>query len=121
MALVVAASSTPALFSISGPLILAGGTAVADGATFTLLAVRNSGSNAVQTGGVFSLKTPLAFGSILAVILISSAGLQEGFGSAGVLPAAVVAELVDTHAPPYRWRRQIDAKRSTARSLFSQI
>ena len=59
--------------------------------------------------------------AIREVMRCSSAGLQEGFGSAGVLPAAVVAGLVDTHAPPYRWRRQIDAKRSTARSLFSQI
>jgi len=45
-----------------------------------------------------SLKTALAFGSILAVILVVSAGLQQRFGGAGVLLAAVVAGLVDTHA-----------------------
>ncbi len=98
MALVVAATSMPTLFSLSGPLLLAGGTAVAYGAAFTLLAARKSGSDAVQSGGVFSLKTALAFGSILAVILVISAGLQERFGGAGVLLAAVVAGLVDTHA-----------------------
>ena len=98
MALVVAATSMPTLFSLSGPLLLAGGTAVAYGAVFSLLAARNSGSDAAQTGGVFSLKTALAFGSILAVILVISAGLQERFGSAGVLLAAAVAGLVDTHA-----------------------
>ena len=98
MALVVAATSMPTLFSLSGPLLLAGGTAVAYGAAFTLLAARNSGSDAVQSGGVFSLKTALAFGSILAVILVVSAGLQQRFGGAGVLLAAVVAGLVDTHA-----------------------
>jgi uncharacterized membrane protein (DUF4010 family) len=98
MALVVAAISMPTLFSLSGPLLLAGGTALAYGAAFTLLAARNSGSDAVQTGGVFSLKTALAFGLILALILVISAGLQARFGGAGVLLAAVVAGLVDTHA-----------------------
>ena len=98
LALVVAATSTLTLFNLSGPLLLAGGTAAAYGAAFTLLAVRNSGSNAAQTGGVFSLKTALIFGSVLAVILVISAALQERFGGAGVLVAAVVGGLVDTHA-----------------------
>ncbi len=98
MALVVAATSMPTLFSLSGPLLLAGGTAAAYGAAFTLLAARHSGSDVVQSGGVFSLRTALAFGSILAVILVISAGLQERFGSAGMMLAAVVAGLVDTHA-----------------------
>ncbi len=98
MALVVAATSMPTLISLSGPLLLAGGAAVAYGAAFTLLAARNSGSDVAQSGGVFSLKTALAFGSILAVILVISAGLQERLGSAGVLLAAVIAGLVDTHA-----------------------
>jgi uncharacterized membrane protein (DUF4010 family) len=98
MALVVAATSMPTLVSMSGSLLLAGGTALAYGAVFTLVAARNAGGDAVQTGGVFSLKTALAFGLILAVILVISAGLQERFGGAGVLLAAVVAGLVDTHA-----------------------
>ena len=98
MALVVTATSMPTLFSLSGPLLLAGGTALAYGVVFSLLAARNAGGDAAQTGGVFSLKTALAFGSILAVILVISAGLQERFGSAGVLLAAVVSGLVDTHA-----------------------
>lgn len=98
MALVVAATSMPTLFSMSGPLLLAGGAALAYGAVFTLLAARNAGTSAPQTGGVFSLKTALAFGVILAIVLVISAGLQERFGSAGVLIAAVVAGLVDTHA-----------------------
>lgn len=98
LALVVAATSMPTLFRMSGPLLLAGGTAAAYGAAFTLLAARNAGNDAAQTGGVFSLKAALAFGSILALILVISAGLQERFGGAGVLLAAVVAGLVDTHA-----------------------
>jgi uncharacterized membrane protein (DUF4010 family) len=98
MALVIAATSMPTLFSLSGPLLLAGGTALAYGAVFTLMAARNSGSRAAPTGGVFSLKTALAFGVILAIILVISAGLQERFGSAGVLIAALVAGLIDTHA-----------------------
>jgi uncharacterized membrane protein (DUF4010 family) len=98
MALVVAATSIPTLLSLAGPLLLAGGTALAYGAVFTLLAARHSGGDAVQTGGVFSLTTALAFGAILAVILVISAGLQARFGGAGVLLAAVVGGLVDTHA-----------------------
>jgi uncharacterized membrane protein (DUF4010 family) len=98
MALVVAATSMPTLVSLSGPLLLAGGTSLAYGAVLALLAAHNAGSEATPTGGVFSLKTALAFGSILAVILIISAGLQERFGSAGVLLAAVLGGLVDTHA-----------------------
>ncbi|MEZ5765581.1 MAG: DUF4010 domain-containing protein [Xanthobacteraceae bacterium] len=64
----------------------------------TLLAARTQGSDTIPAGGAFSLKTALAFGSILAVILVISAGLQDRFGNAGVLLAAVVAGLVDTHA-----------------------
>jgi uncharacterized membrane protein (DUF4010 family) len=97
-ALVVAATSMPTLSSLSVPLLLAGGAAVSYGAAFTLLAFRHAGRDAAQTGGAFSLKTALTFGSILAVILVVSAGLQESLGESGVLLAAVVAGLVDTHA-----------------------
>lgn len=98
MALVVGTTSISTLSSVSGPLILAGGAAVAYGAALTLLAARTQGSDTIPAGGAFSLKTALAFGSILAVILVISAGLQDRFGNAGVLLAAVVAGLVDTHA-----------------------
>lgn len=98
MALVVGVTSTATLSSLSAPLLLAGGAAVAYGAAATLLAARTPGSDTTPTGGAFSLKTALAFGSILAVILVISAGLQDRFGNAGVLIAAVVAGLVDTHA-----------------------
>lgn len=98
MALVVAATSLPTLLSLSGSLALAGGAALAYGVAFTLWAARNAGVDAVQSGGVFSLKTAVGFGIILAVILVISAGLQARFGGAGVLLAALVAGLVDTHA-----------------------
>jgi uncharacterized membrane protein (DUF4010 family) len=98
MALVVAATSMPTLSSLSMPLLLAGGAAVAYGATFTLLAMRHTGDDVKQTGGVFSLKTAFSFGLILAAILVISAGLQARLGGSGVLLAAVVAGLVDTHA-----------------------
>ena len=98
MALVVAATSMPTLLSLSGPLLLAGGCAVAYGVVFTFLAARHSGGDAVPTGGVLSLKTALTFGSILAVILVISAGLQDRYGDTGLLLAAVAAGLVDTHA-----------------------
>lgn len=98
MALVVAATSMPTLIGLAGPLLLAGGCAVAYGAVFMVQAARHSGGDAVQTGSVFNLKTALAFGSVLAVILVISAALQDRFGGTGVLLAAIVAGLVDTHA-----------------------
>lgn len=98
MALVVGVTSLATLSSLSGPLLLAGGAAAAYGGGLTLRAARAPGGDAIPTGGVFSLKTALAFGSILAVILVISAGLQVRFGNTGVLVAAVVAGLVDTHA-----------------------
>lgn len=98
MALVIAATSMPTLVSLSGPLLLAGVIAAAYGLAFTLLAARNAGGDAVQNGGVFSLNTALAFGVILALVLVIAAALQSRYGGTGVLLAAAVAGLVDTHA-----------------------
>lgn len=98
MVVVVAVTSMPTLYSLAGPLLLAGGTALAYGAIFTLVAARGPGDIATPTGGVFSLRTALVFGSILAVIVVVSAGLEERYGEAGLLLAAVVAGLVDTHS-----------------------
>lgn len=98
MALVVGATSIPTLIALSGPLLLAGVVAAVYGLAFTLLAARNAGGDTVQTGGVFSLNTALAFGVILGLVLLISAGLQTRYGGTGVLLAAAVAGLVDTHA-----------------------
>jgi uncharacterized membrane protein (DUF4010 family) len=98
MALVVGATSMPTLIALSGPLLLAGVVAAVYGLAFTLLAARNAGGDTVQTGGVFSLNTALAFGVILGLVLIISAGLQTRYGGTGVLLAAAIAGLVDTHA-----------------------
>ncbi|WRH61820.1 MAG: MgtC/SapB family protein [Fuscovulum sp.] len=98
MALVVGATSMPTLIALSGPLLLAGVVAAVYGLAFTLLAARNAGGDTVQTGGVFSLNTALAFGVILGLVLLISAGLQTRYGDTGVLLAAAIAGLVDTHA-----------------------
>ena len=98
MALVVAALSMPTLVSLSTCLLLAGVTAIVYGASFTLLALLQPTNNEAQVNSVFSLKSALLFGSILAVIMVVSAGLQAKFGELGILLAAMVAGLVDTHA-----------------------
>ena len=98
MALVVATISTPTIYSLSMPLLFAGTAAVAYGAGFTLLAIRHPGSETTPTEGVFSLWNAVSFGAILAVILVVSSGLQARFGASGVLLAAVVGGLADTHA-----------------------
>lgn len=98
MAIVVAATSPPTLLSLSKPLLLSGATAIIYGAAFTILAARKSGKSTARSGGVFSLRIAIAFGSLLALVLVISPGLQERYGGAGVLIAAVVAGLADTHA-----------------------
>ena len=98
MALVVAATSMPTLVSLSSSLVLAGVAAIVYGVAFTVLSMGRPGSDEAQTNGAFRLGTAVSFGSILAVILVISAGLQATLGESGVILAAMVAGLVDTHA-----------------------
>jgi len=78
------------------PLVFADVTAVAYGPVLRLVAIRHPAAEA--PGSAFSLKTALIFGTVLALVLIIAAGLQADFGGSGVLLAATVAGLVDTHA-----------------------
>ena len=98
LALVVAAISLPTLSALALPLVCAGAAAAVYGMALTLAALRSPAGEGTRSGSAFSLRAALVFGSILALVLVISAGLQAQFGDSGVLLAALAAGLVDTHA-----------------------
>lgn len=99
MALVLAATSLPVLRQLALPLALAGVAALAYGAIFTLAALREAHESGTPPGRPFRLTGALVFAGILAIILFASAALQQLYGDAGVLAAAMLAGFADTHAP----------------------
>ena len=98
MALVLAATSTTTLRSLSVPLVCAGLVAVVYGTVFTVRAVQQKTDAEAQSGRAFSLPTALLFALTLSSILVASAALRELFGEAGIILAAALAGFVDTHS-----------------------
>lgn len=98
MAVVVGVTSLETLKAMAPSLALAGATAVAYGAVFTVLGLRRTATNGDDRAPAVSLKAALTFGAILALVLLAAAALRTWFGDAGVIAAAALAGLVDTHA-----------------------
>ena len=98
MSLVLAATSTATLRTLSMPLAFAGIAAIAYGAAFTVRALREPDVPDPQPGKAFSLPAALLFALTLAAILLASAALREWFGETGVMMAAAAAGFVDTHS-----------------------
>nr|WP_300302837.1 DUF4010 domain-containing protein [Ferrovibrio sp.] len=98
MALVLAATSLPVLYSLALPLGLAGLAAIGYGAIFTLSALRQDGAHETEPGRAFSLRGALIFAALLTAILFAAAALQHFHGAAGVLAAAALAGFADTHS-----------------------
>ncbi|WP_293452789.1 DUF4010 domain-containing protein [Phenylobacterium sp.] len=98
MAVVVGVTSLETLKAMAPSLALAGATAVAYGAVFTVLGLRRTAANGDDRAPAVSLKAALTFGAILALVLLAAAALRTWFGDAGVIAAAALAGLVDTHA-----------------------
>ena len=98
MALVLAATSTSTLLTLSTPLVFAGIAAIAYGAAFTIWALREQDVPDPQPGKAFSLPAALAFALTLSAILVASAALRERFGETGTIVAAAAAGFVDTHS-----------------------
>lgn len=99
MTLVLAATSLPVLRQLAIPLAFAGLAALAYGAIFTLAALREAHDSEKQPGRAFRLSGALLFAGILAIVLFAAAALQNLYGDAGVLAAALLAGFADTHAP----------------------
>ena len=98
LALVLAATSTTTLRSLSVPLVSAGSAAVVYGTVFTVRALQLKTEGEMQTGRAFSLSTALVFAVTLSCILVASAALREWFGERGIILAAAIAGFVDTHS-----------------------
>jgi uncharacterized membrane protein (DUF4010 family) len=100
MALVLAAVSTATLLTLMVPLITAGAAAMLYGAIWTALALRQhpDGQPEGQQQRAFSVSTALIFSLALALILVVAAALQEWLGNTGIILAAALAGLVNTHA-----------------------
>lgn len=111
MTLLVAATSLPTLWALSGPLICAGLAAIAYGAVFTIKALRQPPQDGIEAGQAFSLSAALIFAATLSVILVASAALRETFGEAGMIAGSALAGLVDTHAAAVSVASQVAAGR----------
>jgi uncharacterized membrane protein (DUF4010 family) len=98
MALVIAATSTATLRTLSVPLVCAGSGAVVYGTVFTVRALKQTTEGEAQGGRAFSLSTALVFALTLSSILVASAALRERFGETGIILAAAIAGFVDTHS-----------------------
>src|SRR5690606_24349585 len=98
MAAVLAVASPMTLRAMTGPLALAGLAAAGYGAALTLSALRKGDETQEEPGRALSIKGALLFAALLAAIMLAAAALREWFGGAGVLIAAAVGGLADTHA-----------------------
>jgi len=98
MALVLGVTSIPTLRMLSIPLIFAGLAAVVYGGASMVRALRSKTESETQSGRAFSLTTALIFALTLSGVLVASAALREWFGEAGVILAAALAGLIDTHS-----------------------
>ena len=98
MALVLGVTSIPTLRMLSIPLIFAGLAAVVYGGASMARALRSKTESETQSGRAFSLTTALIFALTLSGVLVASAALREWFGEAGVILAAALAGLIDTHS-----------------------
>ncbi|MEO8839058.1 MAG: DUF4010 domain-containing protein [Herbaspirillum sp.] len=98
MAAVLAAVSPDTLKALALPLACGSGAALAYGIPFLFQTVRNTTPLTSTLGDPFRLKTVLLLAFALAVTLILAATLNAWLGANGVLAAALVAGLADTHA-----------------------
>jgi uncharacterized membrane protein (DUF4010 family) len=80
------------------PLICAGITAVAYGVIFTIIALRQKATSAVNLGQPFNLKTALLFATTVSAVMLLAAALQQWLGKDGVIAAAAIAGFADTHS-----------------------
>lgn len=98
MAVVLAATNQATLSALWLPLTCAGLTAVAYGAIFTLIALRQKAPEAVDLGQPVSIKTALLFAGTVSIVMVLAAALQQWLGKEGVIAGAAIAGFADTHS-----------------------
>jgi uncharacterized membrane protein (DUF4010 family) len=121
MALVLAATNMSTLRQMRLPLIAAGLAAIAYGMFFMLLSLRQKAASSGQKGRAFSLKTALLFAGLMTAVLLLSAAMNAWLGKAGVLTAAAVAGLADTHAAAVSVASLVTGGRFTAQESVLPI
>jgi uncharacterized membrane protein (DUF4010 family) len=121
MTAVLAATSRSTLYQMRFPLIAAGIAALAYGLVFVFLSVRQTAALSVQKGRAFSLKTAVLFAILIGVVLLFSAALNVWLGKTGVLAAAAVAGLADTHAAAVSVASLVSAGKLTAQQSVMPI
>jgi uncharacterized membrane protein (DUF4010 family) len=98
LAAVTGAISAQVLGQVALPLLAAGLSAIAYGAWFAWINVRQPVDAHVPAGRAFDLRIAVLFPLVVSIVLLLSAALSQHFGSAGLLAAAAVAGLADTHS-----------------------
>ena len=98
LTLVLAATSTMTVQTLSSALICAALAAIGYGAAFTIRALRETDVDQQPQGRAFNLSIALLFALTLSIVLVGSAALQEWFGETGIIIAAGLAGFIDTHA-----------------------
>lgn len=121
MTAVLAATSRSTLYHMRFPLIAAGIAALAYGLVCMFLSVRQTAAPSVHKGRAFSLKTAVLFATLIGVVLLFSAALNVWLGKTGVLAAAAVAGLVDTHAAAVSVASLVSAGKLTAQESVMPI
>lgn len=99
MALVLSATSFAVVKVMALALGAAGAAALLYAALFSIPALRHDAEVGDRQGRAFSLRAALFFATTLAVVLVAAAVLRDAYGSAGLIAAAALGGLVDTHSP----------------------
>ena len=99
LALVLAATSTATLRTLAAPLFAAGVAATVYGVIWSVVALRQAADEQPRSPQkpAFSVQAALVFSLALALILMVTAALQDVLGNTGVLLAAALSGLVNTH------------------------
>jgi uncharacterized membrane protein (DUF4010 family) len=98
LTLLLAAIHRPTLQALAAPLVFGGVSIAIYGFVITLSSFHKSNSEISKPSRSFSVKTALILAAVIAVALITSAGLKAWFGQAGLVVASGVAGLADVHA-----------------------
>jgi uncharacterized membrane protein (DUF4010 family) len=99
MVIVVGATHLATLKIIALPMLLAGVAALAYGAYFAWHAAQAPDNDRVASGRAFDPRLALVFTATIAVVLLVAAALSDWLGNVGLMLAAAVSGLADTHAP----------------------
>jgi uncharacterized membrane protein (DUF4010 family) len=99
LTILLTAIDAATLNALKWPLIFGGISIALYGLVLTTQSLHQQVAHKAKTKEAFSLKSALLFAAMMAVVLIVSAALKAWFGQNGLIIAAAVAGLADSHAP----------------------